>query len=481
LVLFLTAPAPESIILKTESVRLRQSGEGRKMRFQVTPLAWLLLIAHPVLSQTSPTSGPDPAEIPIPVIHTKAGVMPGVDTLPVRKAMPDVLVMNDGSRVTTPRQWQRRRTEMRRILSYYAVGQMPPAPGNVKGVEAGQELVLDGTVKYRQVHLTFGPSRKLTLDIGIFTPVTGTHFPAIILQSGSVPGAPVLPRLPPGANQGRGEDVLRLVAPEAPTPIMPAGTGQSPTAAKIAADHTVVFRRGYALVVYYPNDCAEDTTLRNPDGSWAFRDTRFFPVYPGYDWGILAAWAWGASRVADYLEQDPNIDSIRLIITGASRNGKSAMVAAAFDDRLAAAPVVTGGGGIGAYRLAGPRNSETLDIMQKKYPNWFSPNLHQFWGQVDKLPFDEHWFLALAAPRPFISLEGTTDTISLPEAVKASILAARPAYSLLGVADRLGVHYSDHGHAFTDADWTAMLDFFDKTLRGKTVEQSFDHFGPGAQ
>jgi hypothetical protein len=234
-------------------------------------------------------------------------------------------------------------------------------------------------------------------------------------------------------------------------------------------------------VVYNPNDCAEDTTLRNPDGSWAFRDTRFFPAYPGYDWGILAAWAWGVSRVADYLEQDPNIDSTRLIITGASRNGKSAMVAAAFDDRLAAAPVVTGGGGIGAYRLAGPRNSETLDIMQKKYPNWFSPNLHQFWGQVDKLPFDEHWFLALAAPRPFIALEGTTDTISLPEAVKASILAARPAYSLLGVADRLGVHYSDHGHAFTDADWTAMLDFFDKTLRGKTVEQSFDHFGPGAQ
>ena len=157
------------------------------------------------------------------------------------------------------------------------------------------------------------------------------------------------------------------------------------------------------------------------------------------------------------------------------------MVAAAFDDRLAAAPVVTGGGGIGAYRMTGARGSETLDIMQKKYPNWFSPNLHQFWGAVDKLPFDEHWFLALAAPRPFIALEGTTDTISLPEAVKASILAARQAYSLLGVADRLGVHYSEHGHAFTAEDWTAMLDFFDKTLRGKAVGQTFDHFGPGAQ
>ena len=53
-------------------------------------------------------------------------------------------------------------------------------------------------------------------------------------------------------------------------------------------------KRGYAVVLFNPNDCAEDTTLRNMDGSWAFRNTRFFPAYPGYDWGILAGWAWGA-------------------------------------------------------------------------------------------------------------------------------------------------------------------------------------------
>lgn len=451
------------------------------MRFRLARFISLLLVSSPVLSQTSGTIGPDPAEIPIPAIHTRAPAMPGVEALPVRQALPDVLVMNDGTPVTTPRQWQKRRQEMRQVLSYYAVGHMPPAPGNVKGVEVASELVLDGTVKYRRVHLSFGPARKLALDIGIFTPVTGERFPAIILQSGGVPGAPILARLPEGANQGRGQDVLLVVAAQKPTPAMPAGPAQSQTAQKMASDRAEVFRRGYALVVYNPNDCAEDTTLRNPDGSWAFRNTRFFPAYPDYDWGILAAWAWGASRVADYLEQDHRIDSTRLIITGASRNGKSSMVAAAFDDRLSGAPVVTGGGGIGAYRLAGPRNSETLDIMQKKYPNWFSPNLHQFWGQVQKLPFDEHWFLALAAPRPFIALEGTTDTISLPEAVKASILAAQPAYRLLGVPERLGVHYSDHGHAFTAEDWTAMLDFFDKTLRGKSVNETFDHFGPGAQ
>ena len=69
---------------------------------------------------------PDPREIPVPPIATRLGTLPGVDELPTRTGMPDVLVQNDGTRVTTPRQWQARRQEMRRILSYYAVGQMPP-------------------------------------------------------------------------------------------------------------------------------------------------------------------------------------------------------------------------------------------------------------------------------------------------------------------------------------------------------------------
>ena len=452
------------------------------------------LAGAPNLAQTpggnaAPANGPDPREIPVPHIAAPLGTLPGVNELPVRAAMPDVMVMNDGTRVTTRRQWDARRQEMRRILSYYAVGQAPPAPRNVKGREVQSELVLGGTVRYRLVRLTFGPKSQLSLDIGVFTPVAGGPFPTVILQGGTPPGGTALPRLPQGPNQGRGENVLLLVGP-APAAAgagagpaasaAPAPGGRGPTAPAtadaIAAQRAEVFKRGYALVLFNPNDCAEDTTLRNMDGSWAFRNTRFFPAYPGYDWGVLAGWAWGASRVADYLEHDASIDARKLIITGASRSGKAAVIAAAFDDRLMGAPVVTGGGGVGAYRFAGPRGSETLDIMQKKYPNWFSPNLHPFWGQREKLPFDQHWFLALAAPRPFIALEGDTDTISLPEAVRQSIVGARPAYALLGAPDRLGVNFARHGHAFTADDWTAMLDFFDTHLGGKPVDRSFDRF-----
>ena len=433
--------------------------------------------------ETNPAPGPDPREIPIPKIKTTLGTLPGVRELPIRKEMPDVMVMKNGKKVTSQKQWKKRREEMKRILEYYAVGQMPPPPGNVKGKEVRSETVLAGKIRYRLVHLTFGPQEKLGLDIGIFTPAVGGPFPTIILQSIAIPEATPLPRLPQGPNQGRGQDVLLLVGPAPGTAAQSSGPAANAlsgfasgpvNAPSMAEQYAEVFRRGYALVAFNPNDCAEDTTLRNQDGSWAFRNTRFYPAYPGYDWGILAGWAWGASRVADYLETDSLIDKTKLIITGASRYGKSAMVAAAFDERLMGAPVVTGGGGIGAYRFTGPNKSETLDIMQKKYPNWFSPNLHEFWGQVENLPFDQHWFLALAAPRPFIALEGDTDTISLPAAVRQSILGAQPAYTLFKAKERLGVNYAKHGHAFTEEDWTAMMDFFDKHLRGKKIDRTFE-------
>lgn len=453
----------------------------------------VLIGGRTAAGQSAPSSGPDPNEIPIPEIKTDMGKMPGVNELPVRAEMPDPMVMNDGTRVTTPEQWKKRREEIRRTLEYYAVGEMPPAPGNVKGTEEASATVLDGTVKYRLVHLTFGPKERLSLDIGIFTPATGGPFPAIISQAGTPPFAKPLARLAKGPNQGRGEDVLLIVgqgsggadggaadkggAKGTAKKFGEEGSADGKTAAeKIAAANRLLFERGYALVVFNPNDCAEDTTLRNEDGSWAFRNTRFPAAYPNYDWGILAAWAWGASRVADYLMTDPAIDAKTLIITGASRYGKSSMVAAAFDERLMGAPRVTGGGGVGAYRFAGPRKSETLDIMQKKYPNWFSPHLHEFWGQREKLPFDEHWFLALAAPRPFIALEGDSDTISLPEAVQQAILGAQGVYEFLGAKDHVGVHYAHHGHTTTEEDWVSMTDFFDKYARGKKVERTFDHF-----
>jgi hypothetical protein len=236
---------------------------------------------------------------------------------------------------------------------------------------------------------------------------------------------------------------------------------------------------GFAYVTFNTNDCAEDTTLRLPDGSFAFRTTRFFPAYPGYDWGIIGGWVWGTMRVVDYLQNDPAVDRTKIIITGTSRIGKAAMISGAFDDRIAmVAPGASSGLGTPAYRFSGEGRGgrEGLTMMVRKYGNQFSPHLHQFWGQEDKLPYDAHWFPALTAPRPWIALEGTHDGNVVHNGVKQTWLHARPVYAFLGVPDNIGVYWADRPHGFGDTDWDGLLSFADKTLLGKRVSRAFDLF-----
>ena len=76
----------------------------------------VLLVSTLLSAQIADRSGgPDPKEIPIPAIKAPIAVMPGVNALPVRNELPDVMVMNDGTKVTTRGQWERRREELKRL------------------------------------------------------------------------------------------------------------------------------------------------------------------------------------------------------------------------------------------------------------------------------------------------------------------------------------------------------------------------------
>ncbi len=449
---------------------------ARRMRRWVLTVA---LIGAPCLVSPGFLRAQDAAEIALPEIATAFPARPGPDDLPEVKGLPELLSGSEGRRVEDAAGWAARRREWRAVLEHYAVGHAPPAPERVESTVLETASVLDGAATFRLVRLRFGPEMALGFDVAVFTPADeGTPRPVVVFPNfDPTPGAVRLPLLPRPPGQGKGVNALLPVDPlPAATSVAPASDPRGPDPRTVAKRHETLLRQGYALVTYHYQDTGEDTTLRLADGSWAYRTTRFYPAYPGYDWGLLGAWAWGMSRVADYLCTQPFADRERLIVTGHSRLGKAALVAGALDERFAlVAPCGTGGGGDGAYRFsgAGRGGKEGLDEMMKKYPGWFSPRLHAFRGQVERLPFDQHAFVALVAPRRFIALEATEDPVSLPSAVVAALHGARPVFELLGVTDRLAVSFEKHGHAFADSDWSALLDFADWQLRGLAPRRAF--------
>ena len=408
-------------------------------------------------------------------INPSSQTFPEVKDLPELKEMPDALTMLDGQKVTTVEQWRQRREEMKRILEFYELGHAPPPPGNVTGVDLQSRALLDGTMNFRLVHLKFGPEQKLGFDIAILTPTGDGPFPTIINPSFfGTPGV-------------RSTNAFPLAALSAVTNVVSTnstGTNAAMRAARgfgfggpvspetAASNFDNCLTRGYAVVTYRYTECGEDNTN--------FRSSSFYPAYPEYDWGVLLGWAWGLSRCVDYVETQPFADKSKIIALGHSRLGKLVMVATAFDERISmGAPAGSSGAGTGAYRFCGPGRGgkEGIEDMTRKFPYYFAPRLKEFTGQMDKLPFDAHWYIALAAPRPWISVEGTDDQNCVPNAVKQSVLAAQPVYTLLGAsADRVGVNYEKHRHMLTPGDWAAALDFADKYLRGMKVDRTFDHF-----
>ena len=387
-----------------------------------------------------------------------AVVFPDVKDLPVQTNLPDVMTMDDGTKVTTLEQWPARREEIKAILEHYELGHVPPPPGNVKGKVIRSQDFLNGTVQYRLVHISFGPHHKLGFDVAVFTPAGKGPFPIIINPSSLImPGVNFTNKPATGSVTNR---PANLKGPTDP--------------ARLALGFTNIIYRGYAIVTYNHNECGVDNR------TW--RTTAYYPAYPGYDWGEMMGWAWGFSRIVDYLEKQPFVDKAKIIGVGHSRRGKIVMTAAAFDDRIAlVAPGGSGCMGSSAYRFCGPGRGgkEGIETMIRAHYFWYTPRFEEFSNRVYQVPFDAHWVAALIAPRPYLAVDATEDVFCVPNAVKQTYLAAKPVYEFLGVnPNRIGVHFENHPHELAPTDWTAILDFADQQLRGIDHHRTFDQFPP---
>jgi hypothetical protein len=192
----------------------------------------------------------------------------------------------------------------------------------------------------------------------------------------------------------------------------------------------MILQRGYGLALFYNGDVEPDVP-----GTQEGVRAHLVSAAPPHNWGTIAAWAWGAQRVVDYLTQDSSVDAGRIAVVGHSRNGKAALLAAAMDERIAMAfPVQAGCGGTAPSR---GRIGESVRQINSSFPHWFCDAFKEFNDHPEKLPFDQNGLVALMAPRPVLFTNASEDQWANPAGQFEVLKAADPVYRFLGV-DGLG-------------------------------------------
>lgn len=391
------------------------------------------------------------------------GALPDFSELPLQLELPDPLQMLDGSKVESSRAWvERRRPELLRLFEHYMYGYAPAPPVPFERRLLGQGTSPGSRARWKRVGL------QITEPLGV-PPIE------VLLL---LPGDRTVPRATFLGINFEGNHSL-LSDPVVPEPLCPAlGTHRRVPRGSAAQTWDVehVLARGYALATLHTCDVKPDRPRADEGIQHCFLPRPGEPDPRA--WGTLRAWAWGLSRAIDGLEVDEDVGERPIAVIGHSRLGKAAMLAAAFDERIALCVALQAGCGGSAPSRSSV--GESVRQINEGFPHWFSDEFKKFNTEPARLPFDQHCLAALVAPRPLLFGNAVDDTWANPLGQLEVLRAAHPVYELLGAgglqsqslpavgelsAGRLGYFLRPGTHSMTATDWAACLDFADRHLQ----------------
>lgn len=397
---------------------------------------------------------------------------------PSHPALPDPLVMQDGTRVASADDWRRlRRPELQQLFETYVYGRVPQGPAFDSQPPLAQRVLFedrrafDGAGTLREVELTIDPPEWPKIYLLIATPNTVPRAPCFVgmnfAGNHQLIDDPRV-RLPDGwmPDRHQGADDNRATD---------AGRGAQANDWPLAE----IVLRGYAVAVFYCGDIQPDRpNVREGMRATLAASSEADPS----ETATIMWWAWGIQRAIDYLVTDDAIDPNRIAVVGHSRLGKTALLAGALDERIALTIANQAGcGGSGPSRHDDPK-AETVKIITEKFPHWFAGNFTKFGDDPSRLPIDQNCLVAMCAPRPVLFTAAADDLWANPLGQFEVLQAATPVYELLGVdglkanampaADapllgdgRLGYWIRSGKHSMTPADWKIYMDFADRWMR----------------
>ncbi len=193
-----------------------------------------------------------------------------------------------------------------------------------------------------------------------------------------------------------------------------------------------IVARGYATVAFHTSDVAPDKQHGNTRGAFAAFEDVERQYRPKNAWGALSVWAWAASRVLDWIETEPTLDAAHVAVIGHSRGGKTALVAAAWDERFAmAVSSCSGTGGAKLHHVDLPDAERIVDSVSS-HQFWYCRNYTR-WVNLDaQVPFDQHMLVGLIAPRLVCIGSATQDPHAGPYGEYCTARYATPAWTIFG-------------------------------------------------
>ena len=368
--------------------------------------------------------------------------------------LPDVLKTVEGKKVDSAATWEAvRRPEVLELFKAHVFGRNPierPASLRFEAVDAGTEM-LEGKALRKRINVRYsGPGGEGTIRFTAFIPKSAKPAPAFLL---------ICNRPEQNIDPERGVK----------SPFWPVEE---------------LVARGYAALSFQTGDVDPDTF----DGFTNGVHSVFQPdpkARTGDSWGTIAAWAWGASRIMDWIETEPLIDRTRVAVVGHSRGGKTALWCGASDTRFALTISNDSGcGGAKLNRMDLPL-SEHIARINKGFPHWFCENFKPYGDNEAALPLDQHMLIALIAPRlAYVASASLDDWAGQPGEFRSCVLAT-PVWQLYGkkglvgetfpAADAplqegcVGYHLRTGKHDLALYDWERYMDFADRHWRSALV------------
>jgi hypothetical protein len=378
----------------------------------------------------------------------------------------DPLTCKDGTKVTTVKQWEEvRRAEILEFFSSHVYGRTPKDAIKVTYETISENPnFMGGKATSKQVKFIFTNGQKNVEALLL-----------LVLPNWPKEKMPVFVSYNYKGNHSTCFDETLEYAPNFPLVKSPDHPDWTRGCQSSRWCYEKILDRGYAIATMFYQDIFPDKVGLEHHG--------IVSLFPGYtqntivpdQWQALGAWAWGSSRIVDFLESQERVDMNKIIVMGHSRQGKAALWAGAQDERFKI--VISNDSGCGGAALSKREYGETVASITKSFPHWFCQNFNQYANNEKNLPFDQHELVALIAPRKAYIASAIEDTWADPKGEFLSGYYAGPVYELYGlkglgtanhppvhqpIMNDVGYHFREGKHDVTDYDWLRFMDFADK-------------------